>query len=309
MISVVITTFHRAWALPYSLQSLVKQNVSPNEVIIVLKPSNDKSETIIDKFSKKLPIKLVIQKEGFVADAVALGLENASGDIILFMDDDAIADMNFIAHYKNFFDKVRDAGGATGLTFKAYLRNGNLIKTQQPFYKPDVARSVSYRAPLKIYEDYAGWISKSGLTTTTRMVSGDIVLSAALGGVNMGFRREAIVGCPLSKLYSKSKKGFNYESLLAYWARLKGFHTYKFVNPNSAPIVWHLVHEDSLTRKKTLKDEFWLSYDVFKNYFRYKKLGADVSFLGWIEASIAILRKQIPARILALLYTLLNAQK
>jgi glycosyltransferase involved in cell wall biosynthesis len=41
-VSVIIPTYKRAWALPYVLSSLARQDVKPSEVIIVLKPSNDK---------------------------------------------------------------------------------------------------------------------------------------------------------------------------------------------------------------------------------------------------------------------------
>jgi len=304
MISLVVPTYKRAWALPFSLQSLVEQSSRPDEVVVVLKPSNDRSESIIHKFSEELPIKLIIQTKGFVVDAVQLGIDNSSGDIILFIDDDAVAEPNFVAKYKKFFECFRDAGGATGIVFRAYLEKGCIIKTMEHFIPFNVARRVPYRRPLKVFEKYSGWVSKSGLSTTTVVESGNIVLSALLYGANMGFVRKAIEGYPLNQLYKGSRKGFNYESLLAYLARIKGFNTYKIINPSMAPIVWHLTHKSHLTLKNGFWGEFWLSYDVFKNYFRYKKMGADVSFLNWIEMCISSLRKQTPAKILALLYTL-----
>jgi glycosyltransferase involved in cell wall biosynthesis len=305
-LSVVITTYRRAWALPYSLSSLVDQTSCPDEVIIVLKPSGDGSEQIIEKFSPKLPIETIIQREGFIVDAVQLGIDNVSGDTILFIDDDAIAEINFIAKYKKFFDRFKGAGGATGIVFRAYLEKGHLVKTTEPFTPFNVARPVPYRKPLKVFEKYSGWVSKSGLSTTTVIEGGDIVLSALLSGANMGFIRKAIEGCPLDQLYKRSRKGFNYESLLAYYARIKGFHTYKLISPVKAPIVWHLTHQNHLTLRNNFWSEFWCSYDIFKNYFRYKKLGADVSFLSWVKASVALLRKRTPVRTLALLYTILD---
>jgi glycosyltransferase involved in cell wall biosynthesis len=309
MISLVVPTYKRAWALSFSLESLVKQSTPPDEVVVVLKPSNDGSESIIHKFAKELPIKLVIQTKGFVVDAVQLGMNNSSGDIILFIDDDAIAEPNFVEKYKNFFERVRDAGGATGVVFRAYLEKGCLIKTTEHFIPFNVARRVQHRRPLKVFEKYSGWISKSGLSTTTVIESGNVVLSALLYGANMGFIKEVIEGCPLNQLYRGSRKGFNYESLLAYFAKIKGFNTYKIVNPSIAPTVWHLTHKSHLTLKDDFWSEFWISYDIFKNYFRYKKMGADVSFLSWIEMCISNLRKQTPAKVLALLYTLFDIHR
>ncbi|MEM2742274.1 MAG: glycosyltransferase [Nitrososphaeria archaeon] len=309
MISVVIPTFQRAWALSYSLESLSKQSRPPDEVIIVLKPSRDGSENVIQNFSKKLPIKTVIQKSGFVAQAAELGLKNALGDKILFMDDDCVADADFCRIYEEFFDQYEDAGALTGVIFTAHLKNGQLIKTQERFTPLNVARSVLYRKPLKIFRGYTEWISKSGLTTTTVVPNKNIVHSAALCGANMGFKRIAINKCPLNELYNRSRKGFNYESVLAFWVRTKGFHTYKCINPAFAPIVWHLSHERHITKRNNFYDEFWFSYDVFSNYFRYKKLRADVALISWVLACITISRKQIPAKVAALLYTIMTELK
>jgi glycosyltransferase involved in cell wall biosynthesis len=82
-----MATYKRAWILPYSLGSLANQSRCPDEVIVVLKPSNDSSKQILEKFSSKLPIKIVIQCRGFVVEAVHLGIESSSGDVILFIDD------------------------------------------------------------------------------------------------------------------------------------------------------------------------------------------------------------------------------
>jgi glycosyltransferase involved in cell wall biosynthesis len=58
------------------LSSLANQSVHPDEVIIVLRPSGDNSEQIIEEFKEKLPIRLLIQKGGFVVDAIEKGIKN-----------------------------------------------------------------------------------------------------------------------------------------------------------------------------------------------------------------------------------------
>jgi glycosyltransferase involved in cell wall biosynthesis len=50
-VSVIAITYRRAWALPYSLTSLVNQTRRPDEVVVVLKPSGDGSEEVISRFS------------------------------------------------------------------------------------------------------------------------------------------------------------------------------------------------------------------------------------------------------------------
>jgi hypothetical protein len=126
--------------------------------------------------------------------------------------------------------------------------------------------------------------------------------SALLRGVNMAFYRDAVVGSPLAQLYRKSRKCFWFESLLAYYARKKGFDTYG-VRGLQAPIVWHIVHIHSQTRGRGFKHEFWIHYDRAANYWRLKRLGADVSLIAYLLACFATSRKKTTPRLFANLYT------
>jgi hypothetical protein len=56
-------------------------------VVIVLKPSGDGREEVIRSFSSQLPIKLVVQVRRNFTDAVQMTVDNAKGDVILFLDD------------------------------------------------------------------------------------------------------------------------------------------------------------------------------------------------------------------------------
>jgi len=79
VISVAIATYRRARALSYSLSSLAAQTRPPDEVVVVLKPSGDGSEEVVERFSKALPIRLVVQEEGGPAAAYALAIREARG--------------------------------------------------------------------------------------------------------------------------------------------------------------------------------------------------------------------------------------
>ncbi|MFB6470595.1 MAG: glycosyltransferase family 2 protein [Vulcanisaeta sp. AZ3] len=95
-VTVAIVTYKRAWALPYSLSSITEQVRQPDEVLIVLKPSGDGSEEVISKYSSKLPIRVVIQQRGNFVDAIQMALDNAGSDLLIFMDDDAVTEPQFI---------------------------------------------------------------------------------------------------------------------------------------------------------------------------------------------------------------------
>lgn len=135
-VSVVIVTYKGAWALPHSLSSLVSQTKAPGEVVIVLKPSGDGSEKIISKFSQYLPVKLLVQREGNVVQAYQMAIDNASYDIILFLDDDAFAEEKWIEKYINLFETLPNAGGIWEDVYVALLNKNSLMRTRVLFNKP-----------------------------------------------------------------------------------------------------------------------------------------------------------------------------
>jgi len=314
--TIVITSYRRGWALRYSLSSLVDQSIHPDEVIIVLKPSGDNSEQVIEEFKEKLPIRLLIQKKGFVVDAIEEGIKNATGDIILFIDDDAIAEKEWIKKYLTLFKKVSDAGGIAGLILKAFLRGAkvnleNALNNKCPSITPHKISKFTkaYGKPLDIHKEYSGYISKSGFLMGLQINTGtrdSPILDAVFSGANMGFLKHVIKDCPIGRFFKGSKKGYSYESFLAYWARCKGFNTYTVWNPENSPTVWHIIHKSRLTALNNFYDKFWFSYDVLMNYFRYRLTGADTSLLSYIIASAAFIRKDLCSRLPALFYILLT---
>ena len=302
-VSVVIATFRRAWSLPLALESLTAQTRMPDEVVVVLKPSGDGSEDVIKEYESKLPIKLLIQRRGNVTDAVEMGYRSASGDLVLFIDDDAIAHKEWVERYMRFFSEIEDAGGASGLTYKGYFSNGDVKLTQIKAYSETFTRGGPHRLPLKAYEGYCGWISKSGFTGS-KPCDASTIRSAFLVGANMAWRKEAVERCPLSQAFRRSRTGVSYEYFLAYCSRIRGYNTYELRDPDTAPMVWHLQHTDSLTRRPSFWKEFWAYYDRVANYWRLKKLGADVSLYAYLIALIISMRRKPLPRILATLYGL-----
>jgi len=302
-VSVAIVTYKRAWALSYSLSSLAAQVRPPDEVVVVLKPSGDGSEDIVERFAKSLPVRLVVQRDGGPATAYALAIGEARGDLLLFIDDDAVAHEEWTARYEALFSRLKDAGGVSGVVYKAVLDGGRLVKTQEPFYDPSYTRPGPHREPLPEFSGYCGWVAKSGFMAK-KPCGGDVAPSALLVGVNMAFRREAVEDCPLAQLYKRSRRAFLFESLLAYCARGRGFHTYVVHDPNTSPLVWHIVHSDSLTRRRGFWGEFWIHYDRVAMYKRLKALGAKVSPWRYALALVLSMRRRPLPRLFATLYAL-----
>ena len=305
-VSVIVPTYKRAWSLPYLLDGLANQSVKPNEVIIILKPSGDGSEDVIRQYMNRLNIKLIIQERGLAIDAYDTGIREAKSDLVLFTDDDGIPHPDWVKRYIELFSELENAGGISGLWFSAFLVNNKLVLSNEPqISEIRPAKRVFYRKPLKELEGYCHWFSISGIPSGEGICNGPIIKTIIFGGVNMGFRREAIEGLNLAKLYRGSRRGSYFEYFMAYYVVRRGFDAYMVIDPSLTPVVWHIQHTSSLSRKPGFWTEFWRHFDRASLYFRLRRLGANVSFPAYLVASLVLMRKRMLPRLLATAYAIL----
>ena len=105
-VSVVISTYskERARYLSECIRSLKNQSLKPDEIILVLDPFPDLIEFYKSRFSNDVLI-VVSEKRG-LSNARNAGIKNANGDIICFLDDDAVADEKWLENLvKSYTDK------------------------------------------------------------------------------------------------------------------------------------------------------------------------------------------------------------
>lgn len=101
-VSVIIPTYNRVKDVDECLDSIILQRILPKEVIIVDDSDNDEIKNLVehrkDKFKEKDIVLRYIrnEKEKSLTIARNIGIENATGDTILFLDDDVILDKNYI---------------------------------------------------------------------------------------------------------------------------------------------------------------------------------------------------------------------
>lgn len=279
-ISVIVATYRRPKPLERCLRSLSVQSVLPNQVLVVLRPSGDLSEAAIESFSKKLPIEMLRQAKGNVVAAEMEGLRRSDGDIVLFLDDDAVAERQWCSRFGTLFSRLDDAGGISAPSFKAYSQGSRLSLSDE---MNTILRSGRRpeKVPMKIYEGYCTWISTSGWIWG-KTCSAGLRLSAGLSGVNMGFRREAIEGIDIEPLYAGSKKCLQYEHVLGVIARMRGYNTYECWKKEEMPIVWHVEQPESLSRHGGVKAQFWNQSDRAQTFWRMRALGAETSLWRYL---------------------------
>jgi len=96
LVSVIVCTKDRAQVLKnFALKSLFKQNYPNYEILVIDDASEDNTLQMLNRYQNK--IRVVKNKKGIGLCYVRnLGIKNAKGEIIAFIDDDCIADKNWI---------------------------------------------------------------------------------------------------------------------------------------------------------------------------------------------------------------------
>ena len=93
-VSVVINTYNRSAALRQTLLSMAEQRYRDFEVIVVNGPSTDDTETVLQPFAGA--IKIAKCPEAQLARSRNIGIVESSGDIVAFIDDDAMPEPNWL---------------------------------------------------------------------------------------------------------------------------------------------------------------------------------------------------------------------
>ncbi len=118
-ISVVIATYNRKNLLEKTLESLINQSYPKDkyEVLVVDDGSSDGTEEMINEMMA-LHQNMRYIKTGNQGPAASrnVGINNAKGDIVAFIDDDCLADRDWLKEIVNSFKANKDAVGIEGKT-------------------------------------------------------------------------------------------------------------------------------------------------------------------------------------------------
>ncbi|MES2005963.1 MAG: glycosyltransferase [Bacteroidota bacterium] len=125
-ISVVICTYNRAAYIRDAMESLYGQTLSRNlfEVIVVNNNSTDNTELICKEFiaaHADAHFHYKNEPEQGASFARNTGAADASSPLLCFMDDDAIADKDYLERIVVFFEQHPDAGGLGGRIIPRYI--------------------------------------------------------------------------------------------------------------------------------------------------------------------------------------------
>ena len=125
-ISVVICTYNRAAYIQEAMESLYQQSLSRElfEVIVVNNNSTDHTQTICLEFIESHPdahFYYYNEPRQGASYARNSGAAYAQSPLLCFMDDDAIAEKEYLKRIIDFFAQYPDAGGLGGRIIPKYI--------------------------------------------------------------------------------------------------------------------------------------------------------------------------------------------
>jgi GT2 family glycosyltransferase len=147
-LSVVVSTYNtdRYDDTLKCLLSILKQNYVDKEVFLVLDPNEELYRRYNEDLFKYKDVKILINKSTGLSNARNMGIKSSTGDIIVFIDDDAYTGENYLENLvKNYKDpdviavggKVLPQGSSPspeevywieGFTYKGYPENRCVVR-------------------------------------------------------------------------------------------------------------------------------------------------------------------------------------
>ncbi len=125
-ISVVICTYNRAAYIYEAMDSLYQQTLPREsyEVIIVNNNSSDNTELVCHSFigsHNDAQFYYFNEPQQGASFARNTGAHHAQSPLLCFMDDDAVAEKDYLERIVRFFEEYKDAGGLGGRIIPRYI--------------------------------------------------------------------------------------------------------------------------------------------------------------------------------------------
>lgn len=204
MLSVIVCTYNRDKYIYNLLQSIAKNTLSVEkyELIVVNNNSSDKTEEECNRFFKDYPkinFHYFIEQNQGLSYARNRGIKESNGDVVVFVDDDALVNTEFLSTYVDFFEKNLDVQGAGGRIVAKYECG------EEPFWISYYTRMLitgckDLGAAIRAFpkSDYPG----GGNAAFRKSVFDQI----GYFNVNLGRKGTSLIGAEEKDLYDKMAK-------------------------------------------------------------------------------------------------------
>lgn len=236
-VSIIVCTFNGSSRISDCLDSLIHQNYpkSSYEIIVINDGSGDNTLKILTRY----PVKVVNHLKNLgICAARNSGLQNASGSIVAYTDDDCIADKNWISNLvKHYGANVIAVGGITipysvkSLMEKYMSETGygnptpiNFAKSKNPLFRflvylkdmfsPLIAGSTD---PIQVRSIY----------TLNASFNKEILMKAGGWVRGFDFREDSEMCDRLNRLFPSQKILFTKKAIITHKHRTSFWHFFK----------------------------------------------------------------------------------
>jgi len=130
--SVIIPTYNRGWIIKEAIDSVLAQDYTEFELIVVDDGSTDHTSDVLDSYGND--IKVLFQKNKGVSAARNRGIAEASGKFIAFLDSDDLWLPRKLTVQMEFFNQTPDA--LICQTEEVWIKNGLRVNPKKRHKKP-----------------------------------------------------------------------------------------------------------------------------------------------------------------------------
>lgn len=176
-VSIIIPTRNRQKDVIECLKSISIQSLKPNEIIVVDASDDQRLRHELNKL-ELAPVNLIyLYDQSGLTHGRNIGVQKATGEIILFLDDDVILEKDYVKEIVNVFkeDTKKEIGGVMGTNSKAH----------RPRFLSRMVHSLFFL----VMDDGNGKIRPSGMPTFCYF-NNSVTDVEVLTGYEMNYRRE-----------------------------------------------------------------------------------------------------------------------
>lgn len=234
-ISVIICTYNGAERLKAVVDSLLAQNYDSNkfEILIIDNSSDDNTREICDEIIKNSPGKKIIyylEKNKGLSHARNRGIREASGKIVAFIDDDAVAEKNWLKEIVTTFEDVNPVPGCVG---------GKVLPVWEASRPEWLSESLLTHLSILDLGESPRWIKENEFVCGTNMAFlNQSVKDAGFFETRLGRRGKSLIS--------------NEEALLFHKLRMVGGNIYY----QPRVIVNHVIPEERIKKRWFFKRAF-----------------------------------------------------
>lgn len=124
MLTVIICTYNRDMYLGETLQRLAGNHFDgPWELLLINNNSTDSTERICTQFSNdypNVPFHYIVEKQQGLSYARNRGIQEAKGDWLVFLDDDAFVSENYLEHLSQYIQQLPEMDAFGGRIYPLF---------------------------------------------------------------------------------------------------------------------------------------------------------------------------------------------